>query len=52
MDFVSAIAAIPGAQPVTTKLNAYTFGPPKLVGAKDDLVAALSQLVRNAAGEE
>jgi hypothetical protein len=43
--FIQRIKAIPGAKPVTTKLDAYMFEPAVAPGAKSAIIAALEELV-------
>lgn len=48
--FITRVAAIDGARPVPTKLDAYTFPPDALPGAKEALVEALEALVEEVQG--
>ncbi len=45
--FLERVKAIPGCKPVPTKLNAYTFAPAVVPGAKLALVEALETLVED-----
>lgn len=45
--YTSRLAAVQGAKPVPTKLDAYTFGPDELPGAAHDLAQVLERLVKD-----